>query len=47
MTRICALYDVTRAGYYAWRRRGPSARKRQDGAVLEQIQAIFARSRGT
>jgi putative transposase len=47
VTRICALYDVTRAGYYAWRRRGPSARKRQDGAVLEQIQAIFARSRGT
>jgi putative transposase len=47
MTRVCALYGVTRAGYYAWRRRGPSARLRQDGLMLEQIQAIFARSRGT
>jgi putative transposase len=45
--RICALYDVTRAGYYAWRGRGPSARKRQDGALLQRIRAIFARSRGT
>lgn len=47
MTRICALYGVTRAGYYAWRHRGSSPRQRQDGALLEQIQAIFARSRGT
>jgi putative transposase len=47
VTRLCALYDVARAGYYAWRGRGPSARKRQDAAVLEQIQAIFARSRRT
>jgi putative transposase len=47
VSRLCALYDVTRAGYYAWRHRGPSVRKRQDATVLEQIQAIFARSRGT
>jgi len=47
VTRLCALYGVARAGYYAWRRRGPSARKRQDGTLLEQIQAIFTRSRDT
>ena len=47
MKRLCALYGVTRAGYYAWRQRGPSARHRQDAALLEQIQAIVARSRGT
>jgi putative transposase len=47
VSRLCALYAVTRAGYYAWRQRGPSARHRQDAALLEQIQAIFARSRGT
>ena len=47
MKRLCALYAVTRAGYYAWRQRGPSARHRQDAAMLEQIRAIFARSRGT
>jgi helix-turn-helix protein len=45
--RLCALYAVTRAGYYAWRQRDPSARQRQDAALLEQIQAIFTRSRGT
>jgi hypothetical protein len=45
--RLCALYAVTRAGYYAWRQRGPSARQRQDATLLEQIQAIFARSGGT
>jgi len=47
VSRICALYAVTRAGYYAWRHRGPSVRKRQDAMVLDQIQAIFARSHGT
>jgi putative transposase len=47
VSRLCALYHVTRAGYYAWRHRGPSARKRQDATLLEQIQAIFTRSGGT
>jgi len=45
--RLCALYAVTRAGYYAWRERRPSARRRRDATLLEQIQAIFARSGGT
>jgi putative transposase len=44
---MCALYGVTRAGYYAWRRRGESARRRQDRGLLVQIQALFDRSRGT
>ena len=47
MKRMCALYNVARAGYYAWRQRGPSARQRQDAVMLEQIRAIVARSRGT
>ena len=42
MKRLCALYAVTRAGYYAWRQRGPSARHHQDAAMLEQIRAIYA-----
>jgi transposase InsO family protein len=44
---MCRLYGVTRAGYYAWRRRGASARRRQDQSLLGLIQAIFAQSRGT
>ena len=44
---MCTLYGVTRAGYYAWRRRGESARRRQDRGLLVQIQTLFDRSRGT
>ena len=30
LTRLCALYRVTRAGYYAWRHRPASRRQEQD-----------------
>lgn len=46
MNRLCALYGVTRAGYYAWRGRGESARAAQDRILSAQIGAIFAASRG-
>jgi putative transposase len=45
--RICALYGVTRVGYYAWRARGESARREQDRTLLRTIRAMFDRSRGT
>ena len=44
---MCALYGVTRAGYYARHRRGVSARRQQDERLLVRIQALFDRSRGT
>ena len=44
---MCALYQVTRSGYYAWRGRGDSARRRQDRIVLDAIREIFDRSRRT
>ena len=47
MTRLCRLFAVTRAGFYAWRRRPVSARQRQDWALLEEMRAIFAASGGT
>jgi putative transposase len=47
MRRLCALYGVTRAGYYAWRTRGESARRGQDREVLRQIRAVFEGSRAT
>lgn len=47
MNRICALYGVTRPGYYAWRGRGESTRRRQDRSLLRLIQASFGKSRGT
>jgi len=44
---MCRLYGVTRAGYYAWRSRGPSARARQNEKLTERIRAAHRDSRGT
>lgn len=47
MSRLCALYGVTRAGYYAWRGRDESTHRKQDRMLLGEIRAIFERSHGT
>lgn len=39
---MCRLYGVTRGGYYAWRRRQPSARALRDAELVAKIQAIHA-----
>ena len=44
---LCAAFDVSRAGFYAWRQRGPSERDLADEALGEQIGTLFARSRRT
>ena len=44
---LCAAFDVSRAGFYSWRQRDPSARDRADEALGEQIGTLFARSRRT
>ncbi len=41
VTRLCRTFGVTRAGYYAWRQRPVSPRRRQDRALLEEMRAIF------
>lgn len=38
---------MSRAGYYAWRGRGASARSEQDLRLLERIRKVFSRSRRT
>jgi putative transposase len=47
LKRMCALYGVTRVGYYAWRHRGESARRGQDRGLLSRIRPLFETSRGT
>ena len=42
---LCAALDVSRAGFYSWRQRGPSQRDRVDTALGEQIGTLFARHR--
>ena len=43
----CRLLDVSTSGYYAWQRRGMSARAEADRELLSMIQAIHASSHGT
>ena len=47
MKALCERYGVTRAGYYAWRRRETSRHDRQDEHLLAHIQAIFEAGEGT
>jgi len=44
---MCRLYGVTRAGYYAWRKRGGSNRQKSNAQLAEQIQRAHQSSRGT
>ena len=34
---VCRMLDVSRSGYYAWKRRPPSQRARFDAVLLEKI----------
>ena len=43
---MCRVLHVSRAGYYAWQRRGPSARARADRRLRVAIRAVHAASRG-
>ncbi|MEW6724898.1 MAG: IS3 family transposase [Bacillota bacterium] len=44
---MCRILKVSRAGYYAWRERGPSHRTQEDAALTERIRSIHRASRGT
>ena len=43
---MCRVLGVSRSGFHAWQRRGPSARRREDGRLLERIREIHAENRG-
>jgi len=47
VTRLCSLYGVTRAGYYAWRHRPASAHTVQDRELEHRVQALFQQHHGT
>jgi putative transposase len=44
---LCSVLGVTRAGFYAWKRRGPSARERRDRELMRLIVEIHCRARAT
>ena len=44
---MARVLGVSTAGYYAWRRREPSARAKADALLLKRIRTIHATSHGT
>ena len=44
---MCRVLEVSPSGYYAWLRRGASARSRRDAELSARIAAIHDESRGT
>lgn len=42
---MCRVYGVTRAGFYAWRSRGPSLRSQENEALTQQIRQVHQASR--
>jgi putative transposase len=47
ISRLCTVVGVTRAGYYAWRRRGPSLRQLGDDELARLIVEIYDGSHQT
>lgn len=47
VTVMCRVLRVTRQGFYAWRKREPSARSRRRDALAEKAARIHHDSRGT
>lgn len=47
LTLMCRVLAVSRSGYYAWRKRGPSARKMADKVLLALIRLHHKKSRGS
>jgi len=47
ITTMCRVLEVSKAGYYAWVKRSPSARAVEDKPLTDQIRAIHQTSRRT
>ena len=44
--RMCRVLGVQRSGYYAWRKRPPSAREQANAELLAKIREAFEKNRG-
>lgn len=45
MIRLCQVLQVSESGYYAWRKRGPSVRKRADEVLGRRIEDAYQNNR--
>lgn len=46
MKTMCRVLDVSESGYYAWRKREPGQRERENERLTEQITRAFHQGRG-
>lgn len=47
VARMCQVLNVSRSGYYAWRRRRPGRREMANRELVEKIKAVHAQSHET
>jgi len=47
VARLCRTLDVSQSGFYAWRNRAPSSRRRSDIVLGDRIEALFGQSNRT
>jgi transposase/putative transposase len=45
LTRMCRVLQVSRSGYYAWQRRGPSARTQANQQLLARMRILHQQTR--
>ncbi len=43
----CRVLGVSESGYYAWRKRAPSARAVRDAWLIDRLRTVHGASRGT
>jgi putative transposase len=44
---LCEVLKVSESGFYAWRKRGPSRRQKEDEELTNQLETVFEQSRQT
>ena len=47
VSMMCRVLEVSRSGYYAWRKRPASSRETENSALAEKIKSIHTKSRKT
>ena len=47
MALICAVMQISRSGYYAWRKRGKSSRQKKNESLIPIVRAAHKKSKGT
>ena len=44
---LCQMLQLSRSGYYSWRKRRPGRRKQESAQLLKRIRAVYEHSRST